>query len=143
MHEYLHGNPYNSKHSSLDHSDGLTDQQTGIAIFVSGMTLFSLWNQPQTHRFSKQICVPTSDGLRVRGEHKQFDEGQTERGVVVLPDDSGDEEDLAITGQQQGSEEKAELEGPAHHRPKEAQHAAAERRQLCTSRRTDMHGKKC
>ena len=84
---------------------------------------------------------PTSDSLGVWGEHKQFEEAQTERGVVVLPDDSGDQEDFAITGQQQPSEEQAELQGSAlqetHHRPEEAEHTAAERRQLYkTNRRT-------
>lgn len=82
----------------------------------------------------------TSDSLWVWGEHKQLDEAQTERGVVVLPDDSRDEEDLAVAGQQQGSEEQAELEGPAHHRPKEAQHAAAEPWELyATNRHTHGH----
>lgn len=81
----------------------------------------------------------TSDSLWVWGEHKQLDEAQAERGVVVLPDDSRDEEDLAVAGQQQGSEEQAELEGPAHHRPKEAQHAAAEPWELYATNR-HSHG---
>lgn len=63
----------------------------------------------------------------------------------MLPDDSGDEEDLAVAGQQQSSEEQAELEGPAlqpTHRPEERQHAAAERHQLYTTR-TDVFNHKC
>lgn len=78
--------------------------------------------------------APTSDRLRVGGEHEQFDEAQAERGVVVLPDDGGDEEDFAVAGQQQGPEEQAELQGPtpqaADHHPQEGQHATAESRQL-------------
>ena len=53
----------------------------------------------------------------------------------MLPDDSRDEEDFAVAGQQQGPEEQAELHRPslqtANPQPKEAQHGAAERRQLC------------
>lgn len=75
---------------------------------------------------------PTSDSLWVWGEHKQLDEAQTQWGVVMLPDYSRDEEDFAVAREQQGSEEQVELEGPAHRRPKEAQHATAERWQLCT-----------
>lgn len=77
----------------------------------------------------------TSDGLRVWGEHKQFDEAQAKWGVVVLPDDSGDEENFAVAGEQQGSEEQAEIYGPTlqtnHHQPQEPQHPSAEPRQLC------------
>ncbi|TNN49129.1 hypothetical protein EYF80_040671 [Liparis tanakae] len=78
----------------------------------------------------------TSDSLRVGDEHKQLDEAQAERRVVVLPDDGGDEEHLAVAGQQQGSEQRAELQGPRH-RPQEPQHAAAERRQLYAAGKTD------
>lgn len=52
-------------------------------------------------------CSGTSDSLGVWGEHKYFDEAQTERGVVVFPDDSRNEEDFSVAGQQQGSEEQA------------------------------------
>lgn len=80
---------------------------------------------------------PTSDGLWVGGEHKQPDEAQTERGVVVLPDDHGDEEHFPVAGQQQGSEEQPELNCPtlqtSHPPPKEPQCAAAERQQLCNN----------
>lgn len=52
----------------------------------------------------------------------------------MFPDDSRDEEDLAVAGEQQGSDEQAEIEGPTlqttHHHPKKAQHTAEERWQL-------------
>lgn len=72
----------------------------------------------------------TSDGLQVGGEHKQLDEAQTERGVVVFPDNSGDEEDLAITGKQQGPEEEAELRGLSQHRPQKEHRSTAESQEL-------------
>lgn len=57
----------------------------------------------------------------------------------MLPDDSGDQEDLAVAGQQQSSEEQAELQGSAlqetHHQPEEAEHTAAERPQLYKNHR--------
>lgn len=84
------------------------------------------------HRWWRPL---TSDGLQVGGEHEQLDEAAAERRVVVLPDDGGDEEDFAVTGQQQGSEEKAELRGPPQRHPQEAQGSAAEGQQLCVGRR--------
>lgn len=51
----------------------------------------------------------TSDGLGVGCEHKQLDESEAERGVLMLPDDRWDEEDLSVAGQQQRSEEKSQL----------------------------------
>lgn len=77
----------------------------------------------------------TSDSLRVWGEHKQLDEAQAERGVVVFPDHSRDEEDLAVAGQQQGPEKQEELKVPAQHCPKEAEHAAAECWELYVTQR--------
>ena len=48
----------------------------------------------------RQERSPTSDGLGVGGEHKQLDESQAQRRVVVFPYDGGDEEDLAVAGEQ-------------------------------------------
>lgn len=49
----------------------------------------------------------------------------------MLPDDGGDEEDLAVAGQQQGPEEEAELRGLPHRQPQEAHRSAAEGQELC------------
>lgn len=93
----------------------------------------------QSNVKEKQEMCSTSDSLRVRGEHKQLDKAQTERWVVVFPDDRRDEEDFAVGGQQQGSEEQVELHfltlKTTHHRPEEAQHAAAEGWQFCRTNR--------
>lgn len=35
----------------------------------------------------------------------------------MFPDNGGDEEDFAVTGEQQGSKEQAELGGLSNHRP--------------------------
>ena len=89
------------------------------------------------------MCSRTSDRLRVGREHKQFDEAEAERGEVVLPDDGRDEEDLPVAGEQQSSEEEAQLQVPAlqtsHRHPEEEEHAAAERRQLYGSHRQTSH----
>lgn len=53
----------------------------------------------------------------------------------MLPDDGGDEEDLAVAGQQQGPEEEAELRGLPHRQPQEAHRSAAEGQELCVGHR--------
>lgn len=88
---------------------------------------------PQRHKGSRS---PTSDGLGVGGEHKQLDESQAQRRVVVLPDDGRDEEDLAVAGEQQRPEELTGVwpRGPhaqkPHAQPEETKHPHAERHQL-------------
>ena len=61
--------------------------------------------------------MPTPDGLGVGGEDEQLDEGEAERGMVVLPDDGGDKQDLAVGGQHQGSEQTSRLGAAATQPP--------------------------
>lgn len=102
------------------------------------MLLLSRGESKAPQRRSRPL---TPDGLQVGGEHKQLDEAQAERGVVVLPDDGGDEEDLAVAGQQQGPEEEAELRGLPHRQPQEGRRSAAEGQELCVGPPTHKRDK--
>lgn len=53
----------------------------------------------------------------------------------MLPDDSGDEEDLPVAWEQQGPEEGLDLHIHPQNRPKKEQQAAAECRQLWMTNR--------